>query len=264
MNKFSRRKFLAVLAASTAYAATACTNYRDKGEIVPYIDRPEEILPGKPTYYASTFYDDGISYGILIKTREGRPIKIDGNPDDEINQGKIPSKVHASILNLYDPERLSEPKINGRKVSWNKINDEVIQQLDKALSDGKEIAFISNPITSPATLEVIDEFKNKFSSVKVYTTQLFNQKNRVDAWEKSFGQKVIPSIKWNEANLIVSLESDFLGREGNTAENRILYTQGRDVINKKSLNKLYTIEAGMSLTGMNSDVRLRLKTSTTI
>ncbi len=259
MNKFSRRKFLAVLAASTAYAATACTNYRDKGEIVPYIDRPEEILPGKPTYYASTFYDDGISYGILIKTREGRPIKIDGNPDDEINQGKIPSKVHASILNLYDPERLSEPKINGRKVSWNKINDEVIQRLDKALSDGKEIAFISNPITSPATLEVIDEFKNKFSSVKVYTTQLFNQKNRVDAWEKSFGQKVIPSIKWNEANLIVSLESDFLGREGNTAENRILYTQGRDVINKKSLNKLYTVEAGMSLTGMNSDVRLRLK-----
>ena len=92
MSKFSRRKFLAVLAASTAYAATACTNYRDKGEIVPYIDRPEEILPGKPTFYASTFSDDGLSYGILIKTREGRPIKIDGNPDDPINKGKIPSK----------------------------------------------------------------------------------------------------------------------------------------------------------------------------
>lgn len=72
MSKFSRRKFLAILAASTAYAATACTSYRDKGEIIPYVNRPEEILPGKPTYYASTFSDDGQSYGILIKTREGK------------------------------------------------------------------------------------------------------------------------------------------------------------------------------------------------
>ena len=259
MNKFSRRKFLAVLAASTAYAATACTNYRDKGEIVPYVDRPEEILPGKPTYYASTFYDDGISYGVLIKTREGRPIKIEGNPDDEINRGKIPSKIHASILNLYDPERLKEPRIGNRKVSWNNINAEIIQKLDSSLTEGKEIVLITNPITSPSTNEVIDEFKNKFSNVKVYTTQIFNQNNRINAWEKSFGQKVIPSIKWNKANLILSLESDFLGREGNTAENRILYTQGRDVINTKSLNKLYSVEAGMSLTGMNSDVRFRLK-----
>ena len=189
MNKFSRRKFLAVLAASTAYAATACTNYRDKGEIVPYVDRPEEILPGKPTYYASTFYDDGISYGVLIKTREGRPIKIEGNPDDEINRGKIPSKIHASILNLYDPERLKEPRIGNRKVSWNNINAEIIQKLDSSLTEGKEIVLITNPITSPSTNEVIDEFKNKFSNVKVYTTQIFNQNNRINAWEKSFGHK---------------------------------------------------------------------------
>ena len=118
---------------------------------------------------------------------------------------------------------------------------------------------ITNPITSAVTNKVIDEFKNKFSNVKVYTTQIFNQNNRINAWEKSFGQNIIPSIKWNKANLILSLESDFLGREGNTAENRILYTQGRDVVNTKSLNKLYSVEAGMSLTGMNSDVRFRLK-----
>ena len=112
---FSRRKFLAVLAASTAYAATACTNYRDKGEIVPYVKRPEEILPGKPTYYASTFAEDGLSYGVLVKTREGRPIKVEGNPDDPINKGKIPSRVHASILNLYDPDRLQSPTISKMK-----------------------------------------------------------------------------------------------------------------------------------------------------
>ena len=126
LSKVSRRKFLAIIAASSAYAATACSDYRDKGEIVPYVDRPEEILPGKPTYYASTLSDDGLSYGILIKTREGRPIKIEGNPDDIINLGKIPSKVHASILNLYDPERLKEPRVKTREASWEKVNSEII------------------------------------------------------------------------------------------------------------------------------------------
>jgi len=259
LNKFSRRKFLAILAASSAYAATACTDYRDKGEIVPYTDRPEEILPGKPTFYASTFSDDGLSYGILIKTREGRPIKIEGNPDDDINLGKIPSKVHASILNLYDPERLKEPTIKKREVSWERINTDVISKLNDAQSNGKEIAIITGPITSPVTKEIIEEFKAKFSNTKIYSSQLFNQSNRKIAWEKSFDLKVIPSIKWDKADLIVSLESDFLGREGNTVENRILYAKGRDIVKTKSLNKICTVEAGMSLTGMNSDVRLRLK-----
>jgi len=259
MSQFSRRKFLAVLAASTAYAATGCTSYRDKGEIVPYVDRPEEILPGKPTFYASTFADDGLSYGILIKTREGRPIKIEGNPDDKINKGKIPSKVHASILNLYDPERLQFPRINGRKTSWDKVNEEIISKLVELEQNGEEIAFFTNPITSPSTQRVVNEFASKYSNVSIYTTQLVNQNNKIDAWEKSFNQKIIPSIKWDKAKVVLSLESDFLGKEGNTTENRLLYVKGRDVVETNELNKLYCVEAGMSLTGINSDVRLRLK-----
>ena len=259
MSKFSRRKFLAVLAASTAYAATACTSYRDKGEIVPYIDRPEEILPGKPTYYASTFSDDGQAYGILVKTREGRPIKIEGNPDDLISRGKIPSKAHASILNLYDPERLQYPKIDGKKTLWDTVNSEIIDQLIFSKAAQKEIALVTNPITSPSTKKLIEEFALKYTNTKIYTTQLVNNNNRKNAWKKSFNQNIIPSIKWNEAKVILSLESDFLGKDGNTAENRILYSKGRDIVNTKSLSKLYSIEAGMSLTGMNADVRLRLK-----
>ena len=259
MNKFSRRKFLAVLAASTAYAATACTSYRDKGEIVPYVDRPEEVLPGKPTYYASTFSDDGISYGILVKTREGRPIKIEGNPDDLISRGKVPSKVHASILNLYDPERIQYPQIDGKKTSWESINSEIIDQLIFSKAAQKEIALFTNPESSSTTKKLIKEFSDKYTNTKIYTTQLANQNNRKTAWKKSYKQDVIPSIKWDKANIILSLESDFLGKEGNTAENRMLYAAGRDIVNTKTLSKLYSVEAGMSLTGMNSDVRLRLK-----
>ncbi|MEE9429878.1 MAG: TAT-variant-translocated molybdopterin oxidoreductase [Melioribacteraceae bacterium] len=256
MSSLSRRKFLAILAASTAYATTACTNYRDKGEIVPYVDRPEEILPGKPNFYASTFSDDGKSYGILVKTREGRPIKIEGNPDDPINKGKIPSKVHASILNLYDPERLTEPTLDGKEISWEKVNKSIANLL---ASSNKEIALITNPITSPATQKLLDELQAKYSNVKVYTTQLFSNCNRQDAWKKSYDSEVLPSIKWNKAKVIVSLESDFLGKEGNRTENARLYAEGRDIVNGNDINRLYTFEAGMSLTGMNSDYRVRLK-----
>ncbi len=255
---FSRRKFLAVLAASTAYVTTACTDYRDKGEIVPYIKRPEEILPGKPTYYASTFSDDGISYGILVKTREGRPIKILGNPDDPINKGKIPSKVHASILNLYDPERIQNPTKLKVKSTWEKVNKEISEKLNISLTENKEIALFTNPLTSPTTLKVIEDFKNKYSTVKVYTTQLANNNNCLSAWKKSFNTNILPSIQWDKAKVVVALESDFLGKEGNTVENRLLYSQSRDVVNTNQLNKLYAVEGAMSLTGMNADVRLRL------
>ncbi|PID59712.1 MAG: molybdopterin oxidoreductase [Ignavibacteriae bacterium] len=258
LNKFSRRKFLAVLAASTAYAATACTSYRDKGEIVPYIDRPEEILPGKPTFYASTFAEGDETYGIVVKTREGRPIKIEGNPDDKISGGKIPSKVHASILNLYDPERLKEPKINGRNTTWDKITSEITSLLNNSASNGKEIAFITNPIPSSTTKKIIDEFLVKYKTAKVYSYKLSGNGNRKNAWLKGYNSKIIPSIKWDKAKVIISLEGDFLGREGNTVENGMLYSKGRDIANSEKMNKLYALEGNMSLTGMNADVRYRL------
>ncbi|MBK7106436.1 MAG: TAT-variant-translocated molybdopterin oxidoreductase [Ignavibacteriae bacterium] len=258
MSTFSRRKFLAVLAASTAYVTTACTNYRDKGEIVPYVKRPEEILPGKPTYYASTFSEDGLSYGILVKTREGRPIKIEGNPDDPINKGKIPSKVHASILNLYDPDRLQFPTKAKVKTTWKNISEDLIKILNDTNSANKEIAIFANPITSPTTQKVLNDFKIKFPTTKIYTTQLANNNNKISAWKKSYGQNIIPSIKWDKAKIIVALESDFLGKEGNTVENRIKYSDARDIVKTKELNKLYSVEGAMSLTGMNADVRFRL------
>ncbi len=259
MNGLSRRKFLAILAASSAYAATACTDYRDKGEIVPYVDRPEEILPGKPNYYASTFTENGEAHSILVKTREGRPIKIEGNTDDPISAGKVSSRIQASILNLYDPERLKEPTFNGEKIAWSKLDAEISSKLAKLSGEGKEIAFITNPLTSPTTKKVITEFSNKYSTVKPYTIQLFNNENRRIAWEKSFNTSVIPAIKWDKAKVIVSLESDFLGKEGNNIENVRLFAAGRDIVNGKQISRLYTFEAGMTLTGMNSDYRLRLK-----
>ena len=114
LSTMSRKRFLALLSASAAFAATGCTNYRDKGEIVPYTKKPEEIVPGVANLYASTCTGCSQQCGILVKTREGRPIKIDGNPEHPINRGKICATGQASILNLYDPASAAPPDVRRR------------------------------------------------------------------------------------------------------------------------------------------------------
>ncbi|HSR17493.1 MAG TPA: TAT-variant-translocated molybdopterin oxidoreductase, partial [Ignavibacteriaceae bacterium] len=164
MSVFSRRKFLALLGASAALAGTGCADYRDKGEIIPYVKRPEEVLPGKPTYYASTCSACSNNCGIIIKTREGRPIKIDGNPDHPVSKGKICSKGHANILNLYNPERLKDPmkgeKGSLKESSWETVDSEIINELNKAGS--KQIAVMTNKIISPTGKKVLDDFTSRF------------------------------------------------------------------------------------------------------
>lgn len=260
MSKVSRRKFLALLGASAALAGTACSDYRDKGEIIPYNDKPEEITVGKPNFYASTCTSCAHSCGILIKTREGRPIKIDGNPDHPVNKGKTCAKGQASILDLYNPERIREPFIRRNRlvtsVSWERANEDIINTLKKA--GDKEIALVSHTITSPTTKKLLDEFKQKYPSAKIYSYELFDESTRLSSWKKLNGSGSFPQIKWNEAEIILSLEGDFLGTDGNRIENSRLFSNGRDIM-KNTFNRLYVVEGNMSLTGMNSDYRLRLR-----
>ena len=260
MSSLSRRKFLALLGASAAIAGTACTDYRDKGEIVPYNIKPEEITVGKPNFYASTCTACSNACGILIKTREGRPVKVDGNPDHPVNRGKICAKGQASILNLYDPERLKTPLIGRNstfnEISWKDADSDIINAL--AAANGKEIAIVTNPIKSPTTLKVIEDFKVKYPTTKVYSYSLFNYDIKNSAWQKTFGSGKYPLIQWNEAKVIVSLESDFLGVDGNKIENSRLFAEGRDV-ETKSFNRLYCIDSTLTITGNNADYRLRLR-----
>ena len=263
MSPMSRKQFLALVSASAAFAAAGCTNYRDKGEIVPYIKKPEEITLGKANYYASTFIDNGNEYGILIKTREGRPIKIDGNPDHPVNKGKINARGQASILNLYDPERLKDPMFVDSgilsKISWKEVDGKIAAALSAAVKDGKEIAVISHTVTSPTAKKVLNDFAAKFPTTKVYSYELFNDLNRRSAWMKSTGSSTFPLIKWNEAKVILSLESDFLGYEGNLAEQTRMFVENKNVDNAKNISRLYSADGTMSSTAMNADYRLRVR-----
>ena len=262
LSKFSRRKFLALIGASAALAGAGCSDYRDKGEIVPYTKMPEDTVVGKPKYYASTFNYSSQSHGILIKTREGRPVKVDGNPDHPVNKGKTNAIVQASLLSLYDPDRLQYPikKTNGGKFTkstWKDVDSEILDVLKS--NSGKNISIITGNIHSPTTKKVLDDFASKYPGTKIYSYELFNEEIRNSAWKKCYGTDSYPLIKWNEAKVIVALESDFLGTDGNKVENSRLFAEGRDVHNAKNFNRLYVVEGNMSLTGTNADYRLRLR-----
>lgn len=265
LSGISRRKFLALFTASAAFAAAGCSDYRDKGAIVPYNKKPEEITPGIPNFYASTCTLCPNACGILIKTREGRPIKVDGNPDHPVSKGKICAKGQGGILNLYDPERLKEPMIisgsgNMTSTSWEAVDEKIISELKSLSSSGKEITIITHSVLSPAQKKLFDDFISAYPTTKVYSYELTSDINYKNAFKKSYGTDFVPSVKLDEAKIILSLESDFLGNEGNTIENARMYAQGRDVFSKKEFNRLYAVEGAMSLTGGNADYRIRLKT----
>ena len=258
LSGMSRRKFLAVLSASAALTATACTDYHDKGEIIPYNKRPEEVFPGVANYYASTCNGCNQACGILIKTREGKPIKIDGNPDHPINKGKICAKGQASILNLYDPERLRAPLSFRKEISWNRADEEVITALNNAVTNGKEIAIVVESIVSPTTKKVLDDFVAKYPTTKIFSHSLVNDEQRKKAWLECYGNEEIPSIKFEQANIILALDADFLGNEGSYIENMRKYVAKREVVGKTDFNRLYVAEGRMSATGMMADYRLRI------
>ncbi|GMU85347.1 MAG: hypothetical protein AMXMBFR48_05890 [Ignavibacteriales bacterium] len=257
----SRRKFLALLGASAALAGAGCSDYRNKGEIIPYNKQPEEVTLGKPNYYASTCTGCEQSCGILIKTREGRPIKITGNPQHPVNKGKICSKGEASILNLYDPSRIQYPSKNSNgfltEIMWSDADNAVASALLTAGS--REIALITEQITSPTFQKLIDDFKAKYPSTKVYTVRQFNDSIRKSAWEKCYPGNKVPLIQWDKAKVIVALEGDFLGKEGNKVENNRLFVKNRNVDDLKNFSRLYAVEGNFSLTGLNADHRFRLR-----
>ncbi len=261
LSGISRRKFFALLSASAALTATACTNYRDKGEIIPYNKRPEEILPGAANYYASTCNGCSLSCGILIKTREGRPIKVEGNPDHPVSRGKICAKGQASILDLYDPERLKAPYFNGKETSWKNVDSTVINILNETQKNGKQIAIVTDTIVSPTAKKVLDDFTAKYQNTKIYSYSLVNDFIRRQAWSECYGTDEYPAVKFDDANIILTLDADFLGNEGNYIENMRKYVSKREVVDKLNFNRLYAAEGRMSSTGMMADYRLKVAPS---
>jgi Fe-S-cluster-containing dehydrogenase component len=258
----SRRDFLKVFGFSFASAAVMASCKRPVQKALPYVVQPPEITPGKSLYYATGFFDGHEYSGILVKTRDGRPIKIEGNPLSAFNGEGTTARVQASVLSLYDDARLKYPSNANKKVSWDIIDDQIIRELERINSEGGEIVLLTSSIISPSTRKLINEFGQRYKKFRWVQYDSVSYSAILEANSICFGKEIIPDYHFNNASLVVSVNADFLGTWLAPVHFIPGYASRRKLDNaeKKMLSHVH-FESGMSLTGANADTRKKIKPS---
>ncbi len=257
----SRRDFLKLMGFGVAAASLAACEAPVR-RAIPYLNQPDTIDPGIPNYYASTYLQGGDYCSIVVKTREGRPIKIEGNKPSKVTMGGTSAQVQASVLTLYDKERLDGPRKEGSAISWENLDKEITEQLASVSSTGGQIRIVTNTILSPATLRIIENFKDKYPGATVITYDPASSAGILQANETNFGMRVLPSYDFSKAGTIVSLGADFIGTWISPVEFAKQYSKTRKVNAKNNkMSRHYQFESNLSLTGANADYRSPLKPS---
>lgn len=252
----SRRDFLKILGFSTA-AVTLAACEAPVIKTIPYVVKPHEIIPGVPNFYASTYFDGFDFASVLVKTREGRPIKIDPNPAAG-DLGKTNARAQASVLSLYDNDKVKQPKLDGKDETFDKVDDFVLKGLNEAQSAGKKIVLLSQSFASPTFKKLFSEFKAKYPTAELVTYDAFPHSAALDAAQEVFGQRALPVYDLKGSELVVAFQADFLG-DYNAASLETSYAAAR--VPGPNMLRHVQVESNMSLTGANSDSRYRLKPS---
>ena len=246
----SRRDFLKYVGFTTAAASlAACEGPVIKS--IPYVVAPDEIVPGIPNFYATSISDGFDFANVLIKTREGRPIKVERNHLAK-HSGAVNARVHASVLSMYDKNRLEWPKVMGEYTSWIDFDKNVSNRIEE-LKDEK-IILLTQSFASPTTSELIIKFQKKYPNIRHVIYDSVSSSEALDAFENKYGIRALPDYDFSNAEVIVSVGADFIGDwqgggfEGSYAKKRIP--------KKGKMSRHYQFESNMSLSGANADVRI--------
>jgi Fe-S-cluster-containing dehydrogenase component/anaerobic selenocysteine-containing dehydrogenase len=252
----SRRRFLSLLSASAALAVGASCSKVDRGSIVPYTKHPGEIKPGVAAYYASTFQEGWNVQGVLVKTREGRPIHIEGNPDHPVSKGTVSLRAMGDLLGLYDPDRLRAPKFKGDSSTWENAIAAMTQAFEKARIGDKPFLLMTGAVVSPSQRALIGDLKQAMPGLWHV------------CWEPAsplsqfLDDPSIPNLHSGPAKIILSLQSDFLGSDGNAPGHIQNFASRRRISGPSDqMNRLWVFEGPMTLTGANADVRIQVRPS---
>ena len=250
----NRRDFLKYVGFSTAAASlTACEGPVVKA--IPYVVQPEQIVPGVANFYATTIANGFDFASILIKTREGRPIKVESNTEAKIMCSGN-ARVHASVLSLYDSTRLQEPLLNGNAIEWSSLDSDVKSKLTALKTSAKQIVLLTQTYASPSTSRLIAEFKEAYANVNHIVYDTISEDAALTAFENRYGERALVDYDFAKAEVIVSFGADFLsdwqggGYEGGYAKGRIP--------KKGKMSKHIQFESNMSLSGANADKRIPL------
>ena len=251
----SRRDFLKYVGFSTAAATlAACEGPVIKS--VPYVVQPEQIRPGVANYYATAIADGFDFASVLIKTREGRPIKVENNSDAPV-LGGANARVHASILSLYDVKRLQGPKANGTDITWEDLNLQVGAKLKALAATGKEVIILTQTFASPTTSKIVADFITAYPNVKHVNYDSVSESAALDAFETAYGVRALADYDFSKADAIVSVGADILGDwqgggyDSAYSKKRVPHRNH----GKGHMSQHFQFEANMTLSGAAADFR---------
>lgn len=257
----SRRDFLKLCGYSLTAATLAASCEAPINKAIPFLIKPEEVTSGIANYYASSLIDGSDYCSILVKTREGRPIKIEGNELSSITRGGTNARIQASVLSLYDSERLNGPLHKKAKISWKDIDKNVTPLLKSINTFGKKIVILSSTIISPSTKSLYKDFIKTYPNTRIIYYDAISASALLMGNKRSFNKQVIPNYRFDKADLIVSFGADFLGTWLSPIEYTKQYVQNRKPDGKNKMSRHIQLETGMSLTGSNADERIPIKPS---
>ncbi len=260
----SRRDFLKLMGFGLGAATVAASCEIPMRKAIPYVVKPDAIVPGVANYYASSFVNGSDYCAVLVKTREGRPIKIEGNTLSSVTAGGTSARAQALVLSLYDTRRLKHPgKIEEggelKKLSWKDLDERIKGQLQL----GGNIRIITHTIISPTAQKALSEFVAKYPNTRVVTYDPVSHAALLAANQACFGVRGIPTYKFAEADVIVSFGADFLGTWVSPIEHARAYASRRKIqsLDKPAMSRHYQVESHMSLTGSNADMRIQIRPS---
>ena len=260
-NTLSRRNFVKVMGASLAFAGLSGCVIQPAEKIVPYVRQPEELVPGKPLFYATAMTLGGIATGLLAQSREGRPTKIEGNPDHPQSLGATDVLAQASILSMYDPDRSKEVVYRNTPRTWQNFMTEIRGVIDQNRADGGAgIRFLTETVTSPTLIGQFKQILSELPNARLYQYEPVNNDNALAGANMAFGSPVNTVYKFDQAQRILSLDADIFS--GFNVRYIKDFNKSRKYSEEnKNMNRLYAVETTMSLTGAKADHRIAAKPS---
>jgi molybdopterin-containing oxidoreductase family iron-sulfur binding subunit len=257
----ARRDFMTVLGMTFAAVGlgTGCAR-QPVQKALPYVLKPEEIVPGNAVYYATDCRACAAGCGLLVKARDGRPIKVEGNPEHPLSLGSSCAFAQASVLNLYDGDRLRAPLVDGKAATWTELQARVDKALAGFRADGSKLAVVTRTTSGPASAAVVAKFLSQFPGARhVVLAEDASSQAVLEAHAATHDKAVVPFYRFDEAQVIVSIGADFLGTWIQPVAFARQWAQTRKLSAKqKRMSKHIQIETQMTLTGSNADERLRI------
>jgi molybdopterin-containing oxidoreductase family iron-sulfur binding subunit len=257
----SRRNFLQLMGASLALAGLSACTKQPEEHIVPYVRQPEEIVPGKPLYFATAMPLGSMTRPVLVKSDMGRPIKVDGNPDHPAGSMGSDVFTQGSILDLYDPDRSQTIVELGEVRTWGGFQGALQVPLNaQKAKQGAGLRFLTGDFTSPTLASQMRAVLKAFPQARWHVWEAVNHDNARAGAQMAFGQVVRPQYKIESADVILSLDADFLSPVNNNAFLHYAAAFGkRRKVQDGDPNRLYAIESILSVTGGKADHRLPVR-----